>query len=307
MRGARRRSLLGLAVLVLLLVAVAVASTGSVPTGAGGTRRPADQLLNVAISLFMVLMVAGIGIWGYLLLIRKEAVVQAIATRSRRSPWVTLATFAVGFGLLALFVRWLSVDEGIRRRLAAINSDPARPAGGDVGKAGDYRPEFATGPVLVVLALLAIAIGAWYLSHRARRRQRETAPETLLPVLADVLEETIDDLRAELDPRRAVIGAYARMERALAAAGLPRSPAEAPDEYLRRIFSDLEVSRFATARLTALYSWARFSRHDVAPEMKLEAIEALEAVREELRAAEILAEHERVNALAERRERAVSA
>ena len=54
-----------------------------------------------------------------------------------------------------------------------------------------------------------------------------------MPVLADVLEETIDDLRAEADPRRAVIAAYARMERALAAAGLPRSPAEAPDEYLR--------------------------------------------------------------------------
>ena len=116
-----------------------------------------------------------------------------------------------------------------------------------------------------------------------------------MPVLADVLEETIDDLRAEVDPRRAVIGAYARMERALAAAGLPRSPAEAPDEYLRRIFGDLEVSRFATARLTALFSWAKFSGHDVAPEMKQEAIEALEAVREELRAAEILAEHERLD------------
>ena len=75
-RGARRRPLLGLAVLVLLLAAVAVASTGSVPAGSGGTRRPADQLLDVVISLFMVLMVAGVGLWGYLLLIRKDAVVR---------------------------------------------------------------------------------------------------------------------------------------------------------------------------------------------------------------------------------------
>ena len=37
---------------------------------------------------------------------------------------------------------------------------------------------------------------------------------------ADVLDETLDDLRAETDPRRAVIAAYARMERALAAFGL---------------------------------------------------------------------------------------
>ncbi len=122
-----------------------------------------------------------------------------------------------------------------------------------------------------------------------------------------MLDETLDDLRAEADPRRAVIAAYARMERALGAYGLPRSPSEAPDEYLQRIFGDLEVSRLATSRLTALFSWAKFSGHDVAPEMKQEAIEALEAVREELRAAEILAEHERLAALAERRERAASA
>ena len=91
---------------------------------AGAPGDPLTSSSTSLISLFMVLMVAGIGIWVYLLLIRKEAVVQAIATRSRRSPWVTLATFAVGFGLLALFVRWLSVDEGLRRRLAAIDSDP---------------------------------------------------------------------------------------------------------------------------------------------------------------------------------------
>ena len=51
--------------------------------------------------------------------------------------------------------------------------------------------------------------------------------------------------------------------------------------------------------MTALFAWAKFSAHDVAPEMKDEAIEALEAVREELRAAEILAEQQRAAALAE--------
>ena len=130
--------------------------------------------------------------------------------------------------------------------------------------------------------------------------------DALLPVLADVLDETIDDLRAEADPRRAVIAAYARMERALAAYGLPRHPSEAPDEYLQRIFADLDVSRRATSRLTALFSWAKFSGQDVAPEMKDEAIEALEAVRAELRAAEILAEQRRLEAQAELRERAGS-
>jgi hypothetical protein len=303
--GSRRRALLGLAALVLLLVVVAVASTGSVP-GSGGTRRPSDRFLDVLISLFLLMMAFGVLLWGYILLIiRKDVVTEAAADRRNRSPWASAVRFALGFGLLALFVRWLSVDDGLRRRIAGrIGSRPASPAG-DIARApADYRPEFATGPVLVVLALLAVAVAAWYLSYRARRRRLEPMSGSLLPALADVLEETLDDLRAEAEPRRAVIAAYARMERALGAYGLPRNPAEAPDEYLQRIFSDLDVSRRATSRLTALFSWAKFSSHDVAPEMKQEAIDALEAVREELRAAEILAEHQRALAQAELRERA---
>lgn len=300
MSGSRRRGLLGLAALVLLLVAVAVASTGSVPVGSGGTRRPSDRFLDVLISLFLLVMAFGVLLWGYVLLIRKNVVAQAAAARRHRSPWASAVGFALGFGLLALFVRWLSVDDGLRQRIAArIRPRPTSPAAGNATAPGDYQPEFATGPVLVVLGLIAVAVAAWYLSYRARRRRLEPMSESFLPALADVLEETLDDLRAEADPRRAVIAAYARMERALAAYGLPRSPAEAPDEYLHRIFSDLDVSRRATARLTALFSWAKFSSHDVVPKMKQEAIAALEAVLEELRAAEILAEHQHAAALAE--------
>ncbi len=305
MRGARRRPLLGLAALVLLLVAVAIASTGSVPAGSGGARRPAAGFVDALISLYLVLMVVGAGLWVYVLLIRKDAVAMAVSARARRRPWVSFVTLALGFGLLALFVRWLSVDEGMRQRLSRFGLQSGnRTARGDIGKRGDFEPQFATGPVLVVLVLVAIAVLAWYLSYRARRRRLEPMTETLLPALADVLDETLDDLRAETDPRRAVIAAYSRMERALAAFGLPRSPAEAPDEYLQRIFADLEVSRLATSRLTTLFTWAKFSGHDVAPQMKQEAIEALEAVRAELRAAEILAEQQRLAVVAEPRERA---
>jgi Domain of unknown function (DUF4129) len=308
-RGTRRRALLGLCALVLLLVAVAIASSGSVPAGTAGTRRPADKLVDVLISLFLLLMVVGVGMWIYLLALRKDVVANSLANRTRRSPLVSFLTFMLAFGLLALVVRWMSVDEALRRRIAAriglSSSSSGGTAGGTKGSTA-YEPQFATGPVLVVLALVAIAVLAWYLSYRARRRRLEPMSDALLPVLADVLDETIDDLRAEADPRRAVIAAYARMERALAAYGLPRHPSEAPDEYLQRIFSDLDVSRRATSRLTALFSWAKFSGHDVAPEMKDEAIEALEAVRAELRAAEILAEQRRLEAQAELRERAGS-
>ena len=75
-----------MAALLLLLVAVAIASTGSVPAGSGGTRRPADRLLDVAISLYLVLMVVGVGIWVYLLAIRKNVVLESSGWRAAAAP-----------------------------------------------------------------------------------------------------------------------------------------------------------------------------------------------------------------------------
>lgn len=307
LKGPRQRAFLGLAALALLLVAVAVASTGSVPAGAGGTRAPSHRLLDILISLFLVWMAFGAVLFVYLMVLRKDALTDAAAARHKRRPWATVVGVAILVGLLALFVRWFWVDGG-RAQGLANRFGPGPGGSSTVGTTApdEYRPEFATGPVLVVLGLLVVAIAAWIVAYRARRRRLPQLSEPLLPALGEVLDETVDDLRAEQDPRRAVIAAYARMERALAAYGLPRSPAEAPDEYLQRIFADLEVSRLATSRLTALFAWAKFSGHDVVPEMKQQAIEALEAVRNELRAAEIMAEERRSQALAELRERADS-
>jgi len=46
----------------------------------------------------------------------------------------------------------------------------------------------------------------------------------------------------------------------------------------------LSASASSASRLTRLFEWARFSEHAVEPRMKEEAIEALEAVRDELTA-----------------------
>ena len=103
--------------------------------------------------------------------------------------------------------------------------------------------------------------------------------------LAAVLDETLDDLRAEQDARRAVIAAYARMERVLAAHGVPRRPSEAPLEYLARALRDLDVPASAALDLTELFERAKFSPHPIDAAMKDEAIGALATVRDDLRAA----------------------
>ena len=114
----------------------------------------------------------------------------------------------------------------------------------------------------------------------ARRSSEELAEQ-----LAVVLDETLDDLRAEPDPRRAIIAAYARLERVLAANGVPRRAAETSDEYLPRVLHDLALDSGAVERLTALFTRAKFSQHEVDTAMKEEAIDALEQVRDELRLA----------------------
>jgi hypothetical protein len=72
-----------------------------------------------------------------------------------------------------------------------------------------------------------------------------------------------------------VIAAYARMERGLRQAGIPRAPADTPTEYLTRAFTQLPAGQTEAARLTELYVEARFSDHVVAEGMRAEAIAAL--------------------------------
>jgi hypothetical protein len=97
-----------------------------------------------------------------------------------------------------------------------------------------------------------------------------------------VIDMVLAQLEQSTDPRRVVIGAYARMERAFTASGLPRRTSEAPLEYLARALRRLAVSRSAVGRLTALFEVARFSHHEIDPDMGREAIAALNDIRSEL-------------------------
>ena len=284
--GSTARTVAVGAAVVVLVGIVAIASTGSVPAGTGeGRRSPSEGFVDTIFSLFLVLMILCTLFVAIALTFFRRYDATTGAPK-RRSPLQSLLSFGVALALLALFVRAVT---GSR----AENGGLRLPFGGDgAGSASDatprarYEPEFATWPVVAVLTLVAVGVGALWLSARGRRTAMEPLGGTLAEALADVLGDTLDDLRAERDPRRAVIAAYARMERALAAAGLPRRDAEAPEEYLSRVLDEVELSSRAAGRLTALFAWARFSVHDVRPEMKDEAIETLEQVQRELAALE---------------------
>ena len=134
-------------------------------------------------------------------------------------------------------------------------------------------------------ALVLLGLGI-YAARRRRDLSEAQRQADAAAALSAALDESVDDLRAERDARRAVIAAYARMERTLGRHGLPRRPFEAPLEYLARVLHELHVSSGAVLALTELFERAKFSRHEIDAEMKDEAIGALIAVRDDLRAQE---------------------
>ena len=131
--------------------------------------------------------------------------------------------------------------------------------------------------LFILVASLAAAV-VWKRMH-GDDWEREAA---LSAALDEVLADTLDDLRAERDPRRAVIRAFARMEKTFAAHNVEREPSETPREYVERALDRLGVSSASVRQLTNLYERAKFSRLEIDETMKADAIDALAGLRAEL-------------------------
>jgi hypothetical protein len=285
MRGSAARALLPALVVLALVGVVAVAARGSTSEGNAGVRPPSATVLDTILSLGLLAAVVGAVLLAYGLTQRKAIAAEIATGRYRRTSVVGYIAF---FAVLMAITYWRLRSWHVKP--ADAESNPAfpglAPRPGLPADASEttYRPQFAWLPVAVVIGLAALAAVAYVVANR-RARLTGRAAEALSEQLADVLDETLDDLRAEKDPRRAVIAAYARLERVFAANGSGRRPAETPEEYLGRVLGDLTVDGGAVRRLTELFSQAKFSQHVVNTAMKEEAIEALAQVRDELREA----------------------
>jgi hypothetical protein len=144
-------------------------------------------------------------------------------------------------------------------------------------------------PLALGLGALVLLGGVWVVVRRDSRPEPPGPEETVEEELARAIGSTIEDLRSERDARRAVIAAYANMERILASHGLARGRPEVPYEYLARVLRVLQVSESSVRSLTELFEYAKFSPHEIDETMKEQAIESLVAVKEELQKRQELA------------------
>ena len=200
--------------------------------------------------------------------------------RQRRSLWWVLLLPLIVFGLARILQR-------VRHGAPAVANAAGHPASANAGATGHLRLGNPW-PLLVLFAVVAIAAAA--LSAYRRRR---TAP--LLPApepepdsdpdaepLTAALAAGARVLHEDPDPRTAIIGCYAAMERSLADAGSPPRMADTPAEVLSRATaSGLVRSAWATT-LTGLFRRARYSSHPMTEADRAAAIEALAQVQADL-------------------------
>jgi hypothetical protein len=276
-------TLLAVLIVALLLLLVALASR---PDGGGGLAPVgADRarvLLDAATYLFAVFVVLSLAVIVWALWPRADDDVPALPPR-RRWALSTLITTLVFIGIAV----WLRAHaRGGAQAIPFLGAGvPRPPAALGAGAQAAAPPGFDWLAAGIVLVLLAVGAGlAWWFL-----RPRRPAARTPVARIQEVLDDAIEDVLGEADPRRAVIAAWTRLERVLARSGLPRRQSEAPFEYAARAGAELGprlgVGGVWLEPLASLFEWARFSVHEVTPDMREQALHGLLAVRDELRVA----------------------
>jgi len=267
-KGARGGADMRRAAAVLLLVAVAAIglraggafSAAASPEILGLTGRAlywATAVAEVVLALAGIALLIARFIWA-----RKSGVP---LRRQRRSLlWLLLLPLVV-FGLAKLL--------RMRQRLA-----PARRTAGQTattaGPSGHHLPG-TPWPLLVLFAVAAFAAAALI---TYRRRQTIPAAATLAAALAAGARA----LHEDPDPRTAIIGCYAAMERSLADAGSPPRLADTPAEVLGRATAGGLVRSAWAGTLTGLFRRARYSSHPMTEADRAAAMGALAQVQADL-------------------------
>jgi len=203
----------------------------------------------------------------------------------RMQPWMRAVAIAVVVAMmavpvaLAMWASGKSTDQplptptGSRGAASSGLSEPPRTSAAPFQWSWIPVAIAATGAGIVLIAFATI---------RRPRPQTVRAAVSSATGVRRGLIDSIAELRAEKDPRRAVIAAYARMEHDLSSLGISRRISETAPEYLDRLLVHLDVSPSSAVRLTDLFERAKFDHRSVDDAMKSEAIASLEQVAVEL-------------------------
>ena len=282
--GGGRASRLALVAVGLLVLLGVVAFASRNGFGGRSQAAPTPGYVSYAVTLFLIVFVLAIPFALYAL--RLQVREGQIVRRSFAVRVISNVATILIFGVAAFLVFDLKRHHpGIFHIGTSLGNPQNALPGQRSRKTVPYEPTFEWTVLWITLAVLAVGLGVFAYRWRARRRRLPMPLERQATVAEDFaasIDDAIDDLEGEPDPRRAVIAAYARMEGVLARHGLRRRPSETPLEYLRRILLGLTSRGDAATALTSLFEQAKFSRHEIDGTMKQDAIDALREIRDDL-------------------------
>ena len=135
--------------------------------------------------------------------------------------------------------------------------------------------------VLLGSAVALILLTFYYLSTmRKRSRFGEVEKEEV----SEIMRRTIEEIWAGDDPRSSIIRCYGDMCSLLekSASALTDSPSLTPREFLEEAEGRIPVSQERLEELTFLFEEARYSPHELSPDMVERAKTALEGIQGEL-------------------------
>jgi hypothetical protein len=263
------------------LVLVTLAASGARPTLHGHlTARPVPNTLQDSWVTLMTITYAVVIVGVLLTLFRRRRGWQDPGSHWLRNYCIILVFMALFTGIGYFVITHGHFRERIQKQQAQQGQTRTR-------RPLPFKPLPARHahfqwPLALGLGALVLLGGVWIMVGRDRRREPPSPGESVEEELARAIGTTIDDLRSERDARRAVIAAYANMERIFGSHGLARSRAEVPYEYLARVLRVLQVSESSVRSLTELFEYAKFSPHEIDDTMKEHAIESLVAVKQDL-------------------------
>lgn len=277
--SSRRKVALGAVALIGLLLAVA----GMMPTVTAVESLPGRLVLELPAWLGYPFIVLVCLATLFIALLLGPAVRPQRELREARKRAAATQVLLLAILLLVGLREHLGINlDEVAQRLAALAGLPAAVTVADAEQPPAVASELAGGLMqgfLLALALIAFGVMAWLYLALLPERGRGMPPPFDAPALQLAVEESLDDLRHLPDARLAIVRCYDRFERVLATADVRRPPWQTVLEFMR---TALKVPRLPDAdvrTLTGLFEIARFSRHELGPEHRERAWQALMAVK----------------------------
>jgi hypothetical protein len=275
----------GLAVGFLIALAAALQMAGPVPDGrhVSGVIRLPGPVTAAILALFGLALLVFVGdlVRRALSKERGRGELGPAEEPDRLPRWLrrlTMVLSLLNLAVLAYLWRRAMLDGGLFAGVGGLASGLPLP-GVDPGSAPAIL-NWVFGALALAAGFGALGLALWVaLGDRPAREEEAPAATAPSGPLEAAVDESLEDLRAESDPRRAIVRCYARFERAAADSGHARRPWLTPSEFMHDVLARLSLPRAAVPTLTGLFELARFSHHALGPQERDRAVDALHEIR----------------------------